>query len=127
MVHPVLRLAASQPQLLAEHAAAYVGLVTEEIAARSALLRRRVALQFTGTVCLLVAAVLAGVAALLWASLPGAGFRAPWLMVFIPALPAALGWWFLWLAQASEAAPPFAGLRLQLARDAALLRTRSSP
>jgi ABC-type nickel/cobalt efflux system permease component RcnA len=127
MIHPVFRLAASQPLLLAEHAAAYSGLVSEELAAQSARLKRRLALQLAGAACLLVAVVLAGVALLLWASLPEAGFRAPWLLVLTPALPAALGLWALWLAQERESGEPFANLRLQLAQDAALLRTPAAP
>lgn len=127
MIHPVFRLAASQPLLLAEHAAAYAGLVSEELASQSARLQRRVALQLAGGAGLLVAAVLAGVALLLWASLPDAGFRAPWLLLLTPALPAALGGWALWLARERESREPFASLRWQLAQDAALLRTPVAP
>jgi len=127
MIHPVFRLAASQPFLLAEHAAAYAGLVSEELSSRSAQLKRRLALQLAGAAGLLVAAVLAGVALLLWASLPEAGFRAPWLLLLTPALPAVLGLWALWRAQEHESTEPFASLRLQLAQDAALLRTPVSP
>jgi uncharacterized membrane protein YqjE len=127
MIHPVFRLAASQPLLLAEHAAAYAALVSEELGARSDVLKKRLALQLAGLAGLLVAAVLAGVALMLWASLPDAGFRAPWLLVVVPALPGALGAWALWRAQKRESSEPFAKLRLQLAQDAALLRAASPP
>jgi hypothetical protein len=127
MIHPVFRLAVSQPLLLAEHAAAYADLLSEELAAHSARLKRRMVLQFTGAACLLVAAVLAGVALLLWASLPDAGLYAPWLMLVTPAVPAALGLGLLWLAPEREPRPAFANLRLQLARDAAMLRVPPPP
>jgi uncharacterized membrane protein len=127
MIHPVFRLAASQPQLLAEHAAAYAGLLGEELAMGSARLKRRLALQLAGAACLVVAAVLLGVALLLWASLPGAGSRAPWLFVLTPVLPAVLGLWALWLAQDRETVEWFTSLRRQLAEDAALLRIPETP
>lgn len=127
MIHPVFRLAASQPLLLAEHAAAYAGLVSEELGARSDVLKKRLALQLAGLAGLLVAAVLAGVALMLWASLPDASFRAPWLLVVVPALPGAWGAWSLWRAQERESSEPFAKLRSQLAQDAALLRAASPP
>jgi hypothetical protein len=56
--------------LVAEHAAAYAGLLSEELAARSAQLKQRPALQQAGIACLLVASTLAGVALLLWTSSP---------------------------------------------------------
>lgn len=127
MIHPVFRLAASQPQLLAEHAAAYAGLVSEELAVCSAGLKRRLALQLIGAAGLLAAAVLAGVALLLWASLPDASFRTPWLLVVTPVLPGFLGAWALWKAQERDSSEPFASLRWQLAQDAALLRMPSPP
>lgn len=127
MIHPVFRLAASQPLLLAEHAAAYASLLGEELVIGSARLKRRLAFQLAGAACLVVATILLGVALLLWASLPSAGWRFPWLFVLTPVLPAVLGLWALWQAQDREAAEPFASLRLQLAEDAALLRNPGTP
>ncbi|MDP2407798.1 MAG: hypothetical protein U1D36_06370 [Hydrogenophaga sp.] len=127
MIHPVFRLAASQPLLLAEHAAAYASLLGEELVIGSARLKRRLAFQLAGAACLVVAAILLGVALLLWASLPSAGSRFPWLFVLTPVLPAVLGLWALWQAQDREAVEPFATLRLQLAEDAALLRNPGTP
>jgi len=126
MIHPVFRLAASQPLLLAEHAAAYASLLGEELTIGSTRLKRRLAFQLAGAACLVVAAVLLGVALLLWVSLPDAGFRAPWVFVLTPLLPAVLGVWALWLSQDREAAEWFTNLRLQMAEDAALLRSPGS-
>jgi hypothetical protein len=127
MIHPVFRLVAAQPQWLAEHAAAYAGLVSEELALSSAGLRRQLALQLAGAACLLVAATLAGVAVLLWSSMPSDGLRHPWLFVLIPALPLAAGLWAIQLSRAQVAHEPFARLRLQLSQDAALLRSSGAP
>ncbi len=122
MIHPVFRLAASQPLLLAEHAAAYAELVSEALSAHSAYLKRRLAYQLVGFACLLVAAVLVGVALLLWASWPLVDIRAPWLYLLTPAVPAAAGLWALWMAREREPRQPFASVRLQLTEDAALLK-----
>ena len=123
MIHPVFRLAAAQPLWLAEHAAAYASLVSEELAQSGERLRRRVVLQLTGAACLLVAATLVGVASLLWASLPDAGLRHPWLFVLTPLVPLAAGLWALQMAQGEVDHARFARLRLQLSQDVALLRS----
>jgi hypothetical protein len=127
MIHPLFRLAASQPLLLAEHAAAYASLLSEEVAITSAGLQRRVAFQLAGAACLMVAATLAGVALLLWAALGESGIRLPWLLGATPALPALLGAWLLRRGQARQTTDPFGMLRRQLAEDAALLRSTATP
>jgi hypothetical protein len=127
MIHPVFRLVAAQPQWLAVHAAAYAGLVSEELALSGAGLRRRLVLQLAGAACLLLAATLAGVALLLWAALPEAGLRQPWLLVLIPALPLMAGLWVLQLSRSQSTHDPLARLRLQLSEDAALLRSSGAP
>lgn len=127
MIHPVLRLVASQPELLAEQACAYASLFSEEMLLGSTELKRRLMLYLSGTACLMVAAVLTGVAILLWCSLPAAGDRAPWLFVLTPALPAHAGLWILWLAHRRDPAPLLTRLKLQLAQDAEVLRAWSRP
>jgi hypothetical protein len=127
MIHPLFRLAASQPLLLAEHAAAYASLLSEEVAVTSARLQQRVAFQLAGAACLMVAATLAGVALLLWAALAESGIRLPWLLGATPALPALLGAWLLRRGQDRQTTDPFGTLRRQLAEDAALLRSTATP
>jgi uncharacterized membrane protein YqjE len=127
MIHPVFRLAASQPQLLVEHAAAYASLFGEELAIGSARLRRQLALQVVGLACLMVAAVLLGVGVLLWAALPDDAARVLWLFGITPGLPALLGLWAFWLAGREVDEVLFASLRRQLAEDAALLRYPEAP
>lgn len=127
MLHPVFRLAASQPQLLAEHAAGYAGLLAEELAISGAQLKRRIALQIVGLLGLMVAAILGGVAVLLWASLPAASMQQPWLLWFVPLVPALLGALALWVSNSNPVEPAFATLREQLAQDAAMLRRTTAP
>jgi len=42
MIHPLLRLIATQPQLLADHAEAYAGLVSDDIGKTAAVWKWRV-------------------------------------------------------------------------------------
>lgn len=120
MIHPVFRLAAAQPMLLADHVGAYAGLVTEELLLMGMALKRRWMWQLFGAVCLAISVVLAGVSVLLWASItPPAG--ALWWLVLTPVLPAAVGLWAWWVARKPTPAMTFARLRLQLLQDTALL------
>jgi len=127
MIHPVFRLAAAQPQLLAEHAGAYASLVSEALAVSSARLQRRVVFQVAGAACLVVAAVLAGVAVLFWASLPEAVARSLWTFVLTPLVPAVFGIAAVWVGQNRQRGESFATLRLQLDEDLALLRRTGAP
>lgn len=127
MIHPVFRLAAAQPMLLAGHVGAYAGLVSEELLISAAAVQRRLLWQLASALILTVSAVLAGVALLLWASLPPDGMSARWLLVVTPLLPAALGLWAGWRAQAHRSGEPFALLRAQLAEDADLLARHTAP
>ncbi len=122
MVHPLFRLAAARPQLLAEHVAAYTDLLAEELSSTAGIVKRRLALQAVALAGAAVGSVLAGVALMLWAALPADSLRAPWFLVLIPALPWAIA---LWAAAASgtvDSGDLLATFRRQLADDAAMLR-----
>ena len=127
MLHPVFRLAAAQPQLLAEHAAGYAELLAEEITLSGHHLKQRLALQMVGMVCLGIALVLSGVALMLWAALPEQSLRLPWLLIATPLAPALLGVLALWWAGSLAPPPAFTALRAQLAADAELLRGSEAP
>ena len=123
MIHPVFRLAAAQPLWLAEHAAAYASLVSEELRLSGECLQRRIALQLVAAAGMLVAVTLAGVALLLWASFPDAGTRSPWLFWLTPMAPAGLGVWCWLLAHGQAPSGSMDRLREQLGQDLALLRS----
>lgn len=125
LMHPLLRLMASRPQLLTDHAEAYVELATVGIGQISADWTRRMALNAAGLCGLGVAAVLAGVAFMLWAALPAPGMQAPWVLIVAPLLPFAgalgcLGW-----ARAHGRSAAFDALRRQVRADLAMLREAS--
>lgn len=120
MIHPVFRLAAAQPMLLANHVGAYAGLVSEELLLMVLALKRRWMWQLFGAICLSISAVLGGVSVLMWASLT-LPVGAAWWLVITPVLPGLVGVWAWWMACKSTHAMTFARLRLQLLQDTALL------
>lgn len=125
MLHPLIHLIATQPQLLGSHAAAYGELISTELAAQAQTLKRRT-LWTALAVCFLgVAAVLAGVATLLWALLVPALQPVPWVVILVPLVPVVLAAACGLLAHSpgglQDAA--FAELRRQVQADMELLRS----
>jgi len=125
LMHPLLRLVASQPQLLVDHAEAYAELATVEIGQVSADWTRRVVMNAAGLCGLGVAAVLAGVALMLWAVLPLPGTPASWALIVVPLLPFAAALGCLGLARSRGHGAAFDALRRQVRADLAMLREAS--
>jgi cytochrome bd-type quinol oxidase subunit 2 len=121
-MHPLLNLLATRPQLLAEHAQAYAELVAEELPRATAAWKRQALLNTLALVGLLAALLLAGVSLMLWATLPNADMRAPWLLILVPLLPLAGAIGCLVSARAQAKHDGRGQLREQLSADLALLR-----
>jgi peptidoglycan/LPS O-acetylase OafA/YrhL len=126
-MHAFLHLAAKQPQWLAEHADAYADLVAEELGTASAALRQRALLGAVALCGLGVAAVLAGVAAMLWAVIPPADIHAPWALFLAPLLPALVAAVCLLANRQGGRGHAFDSLRQQLKADFVLLREMAGP
>jgi hypothetical protein len=124
-IHPLLRLVATQPELLADHAGAYAGLVGEELGKTAAAWKLRVMLNLVALSLLAVSAVLAGVALMLWATVPTAQIQAAWALIAAPVVPAlfALG---CALVGREKYISAFADINKQLAADLAMLREVST-
>lgn len=125
MIHPLLRLVATQPQLLADHAEAYAELVGDEIGRSVSSLKQRMLMISIALGLIAVAAVLAGVAAMLWAVSPPASIHAPWALIAAPGVPALVGMICL-LVGRSPPPDTFAELKQQLAADLVMLREVSA-
>lgn len=121
-MHPLLQLAATRPQLLADHAGAYADLVAAEFGSASAQWQRRAVLGATAFCCAGVAAVLAGVALMLWAVTPPSALLAPWALVAAPLLPAVVALACGVAATTSDPRGGFHVLRQQVAADLVMLR-----
>lgn len=126
-MHGLLRLLATQPQLLADHAEAYAELAATELGEASVQWRRSALLQVLGLCGVSAGVVLAGVALMLWAAVPIAQIHAPWALVAAPLLPAALGLGCLMAARRCGRAAAFAGVRRQWQADLAMLRETTAP
>ena len=126
-MHPLLRLVMTQPALLGAHAQGYAELLGIELATWQRAMCRRLAWAAAAAVCAAVALVLAGVALLLYATLPGLPGNALWVCVATPALPLAVA--LLCLLPLREAADTaaFALTREQLRADLHMLQEVGSP
>jgi len=121
MIHPLLRLIATQPQLLADHAEAYAGLVGEEVSKAATVWKRKAALSAVALCMGGVSLVLIGVAAMLWAVSPADHVHAAWALIAAPAVPAVIAVLCILLSRSGEA-DAFVDLKQQVAADLSLLR-----
>jgi len=118
---PLLTLLATRPQLLVDHAQAYAELFTEEFCLARAAWRRQVLLYAVALCALGVAAVLAGVATMLWFA-TAAPAQAMWVLLAVPTVPLLLAVVCLLLARQPTPAASFANLGRQINADLAMLR-----
>lgn len=121
-MHPLLRLIASRPQLLADHAQAYAELVAEEIPRVSAAWKRSALFTAAAAFGTTLALGLAGVALMLWAVLPEASMRAPWALLVVPLVPLAAALACVVAARRGSERAAFDELRLQVQADIGMLR-----
>jgi len=121
-MQPILRLIASQPELLVEHARAYAELVSAQTGQAVSAWRRQAVLGALGLCLLGVAAVLGGVALMLWAMLPAAPGQAAWALLAVPLPPLVAALACLAAARRSAEGDAFALVREQVLADLAMLR-----
>lgn len=119
---PLLHLIAKRPQLLAEHAEAYAALVAAEVGRVSSTWKRRALLYGLALFSLLVAAVLAGVALMLWAVMPALQAPATWILIVVPLVPIAAALMLLIAAPGFTERGAFESVREQINADIVLLR-----
>ena len=125
-MHPLLTLLATRPQLLVDHAQAYTALFNEEFGLACATWRRQVLLYAVALCCLGVAAVLAGVATMLWFA-TAAPAHALWVLVAVPTVPLLVAVVCLLLARQPPQSASFANLSRQINEDVAMLRAAGEP
>ena len=126
-MHPLLAVLTARPQLLVDHAQAYVALFQEDAALASAAWWYRARLQFVGLCCLCAALVLGGVALMLWAIVLPVNLHQVWALWLVPALPLAAGLVCWWVASTSGQAAAFSNLSRQIAADVTMLRAAGAP
>ena len=125
MIHPMLRLAVTQPKLLADHAEAYVALISAEAKQTATAYGMRAA---GGAIALcmgLLFLLFAGIAIMLWAVTPSGNMHAPWALFVIPAIPAVIAIAGGIVAMKKTDAP-FVELKQQFAADLSMIRQVST-
>jgi len=126
MIHPLLRLAATQPHLIGDHVEAYAALVGEEVSKVSTSLILRVALYGAALCFLIVGLVLVGVALLFCAAVPSSEYPAAWAMFVIPLAPFVFAAACILFALNKPSEKPFDTIKKQLNADMAMLREVSA-
>ena len=127
MIHPLLRLAATEPQLLGEHVEAYAALLGEEAKEVSTSWIRRIVLYAVAGVLGLVGLVLVGVALLFWAAVPTDQYNAGWALVVIPLVPLVVAAICAFSARSKPVVAAFEKIKQQLNADVAMLREVTAP
>jgi uncharacterized membrane protein YqjE len=127
MIHPLFRLVAAEPQMVAEHLGGYCELLGDELKSFGSAWSRRLLLQIAALALGAVAVVLCGVALMFWATTAPADLHAAWVLIAAPLVPllAAFGCWFS--AHTGASSGHFAALRQQFSEDARLLREAQTP
>ena len=126
-LHPLFRLAATQPQLLADHAEAYAELASVQVANAVLAWKRRAVILAVGVTLGIVAVILAGVAAMFWAVTPPGQIHQPLVMIAAPLVPAVAAI-VCWLSARGQGLPGmFDEIKDQIRSDMVMLREVSSP
>jgi len=84
MIHPLLHLIATKPQLLGDHVEAYAELVGAEVGKTSKMWISRVVFYAIALFLLSAGLIFAGVALMLWAVVPPDNMNSPWLLIVVP-------------------------------------------
>ncbi|MEO8836373.1 MAG: hypothetical protein ABI364_06505 [Caldimonas sp.] len=127
MIHPLLRLAVSEPHLLGDHVEAYASLVGEEVTKVSTSWATRIGLYLVALAMVVVGLVLVGVALLLCAALPSSDYPAPWAMFVVPITPFVIAAICVFTARSRPVAKAFDAVKKQLDADMAMLREVAAP
>ena len=122
MFHPLLRLMASQPELVAEHLAGYAALAQAEADQARRGFQARLGLMVLAGLGLLLGLGLAGAALLLLGAVPLAQMPRPWLLWLVPLLPLLAGLACLVAARQIQPHDMLSRLQAQWREDLALLR-----
>jgi uncharacterized membrane protein YqjE len=127
MIHPLLRLAATEPHLLGDHVEAYAALVGEEAKEVTGSWIKLIVLYAVAGVLALVGLVLVGVALLFWAAIPPDNYHAGWALVVVPLVPLAGAAACVFSAKSKPVSAAFEKVKAQLNADMAMLREVNAP
>jgi hypothetical protein len=115
IIHPLLRLAVSQPHLLGGHVEGYAALLGEEAKKASTSLALRAGLYAAAGLMAAIGLVLVGVSLLIYAAVSAELYG-------VPVTPLAIAAVLAWVARSKPAEKAFAGVKRQVRADMDLLR-----
>jgi len=127
MIHPLLRLVVTEPQLLGDHVEAYADLVGDEVRKMGTSWAVRIGLYALALCFLGVGLVFVGVALMLWATEPPEGIAIPWLLVAVPVVTLLASLVCALVARGRRIDNAFDNVKAQLNADMAMLREVSAP
>jgi hypothetical protein len=122
IIHPLLRLAVSQPHLLGGHVEGYAALLGEEAKKASTSLALRAGLYAAAGVMAAIGLVLVGVALLIYAAVSAELYRAGWALIAVPLTPLAIATVLVWVACSKPVERAFDAVKRQVRADIDLLR-----
>jgi len=126
MIHPLLHLLATKPQLLGDHVEAYTELIGAEVQKTTKSWVSRAVLFAAAAFLLLIGVVFLGVALMLWAVVPSDSMNVPWLLVLVPVVPLLAGVFCVMRARAAPKQSAFETVKEQFNADFAMLREVSA-
>jgi hypothetical protein len=127
MIHPLLRLIATEPHILGDHVEAYAELVGDEVKKTSSAWATRLGLYLAALALLAIGVVFTGVALMLWAALPPGSLPFPWVLVAVPSVTFVAALLCAVRAAYSPIENAFDNVKKQLSADMAMLREVSAP
>ena len=122
MIHPLIHLAASRPELLVEHGEAYAALVAKEISDWRTSLVRRVMFAVVAALGAALSLLFIGIAIMLWAATPEGDARSLGVLFAVPAVMVALTLGAAFFAKGGAPASAFGDLKKQFSADLRMLR-----
>jgi len=126
MIHPLLTLIATKPQLLGDHVEAYAELLGAEVGKTSKMWTMRAVYGIAAAFLLATFVTFTGVATMLWAVVHVDGMSVPWLLVVVPLVPLVGGIFCILRAKAQPSENAFKTVKDQLSADLQMLREVSA-
>jgi len=126
MIHPLLHLIATKPQLLGDHVHAYTDLIGAEVGKTSKMWISRAVYLGAAAFMLLLGLVFVGIALMLWAVVPTDDMNAPWLLVVVPLVPIVGGVFCYFRSKTDQKQAAFDTIKQQLQADMDMLREVSA-
>jgi uncharacterized membrane protein YqjE len=120
-MNPLLRLIATQPNLIVKHMESYTRMFGDEVSSSTAAIKRRIFVGGAALLFMLLGLIFAGVGLMLWAGLPQVRSDTSWLLLAVPGFPLALSALFFVLLKSDSRPVAMNKLKAQVKADVALL------